>query len=215
MKSIGDSRDGMLTTGLAAAGGESAPAAGEPPSRLDQDLVVRFVSGDREAFAQIIDRYQRDLWWVVRRFFRGAFDQEEALQEVWLKLYRMRDRFDVNRASGFGPWLRQVARNRCIDLLKERGRSHEVPVGSDMEAPCEAPQLGSVHDGQIRDALRELLARLDAEQRRFFELCFVQELPHEEIAAALGVTVRQSKYLKKKLLARLLRSPLLRVAREE
>ena len=205
----------MLSTGLAATGGEPAPVAGAPAERLEQEMVVRFVSGDRDAFAQIIERYHRDLWWVVRRFFRGAFDQEEALQEVWLKLYRMRDHFDVNRASGFGPWLRQVARNRCIDMLKERGRSHEVPVGSDMDAACDAPQVASVRDSQIRRALGEQIARLDEEQRRFFDLCFVQELPHEEIGATMGITVRRSKYLKKKLLARLLRGPLLRVARED
>jgi RNA polymerase sigma factor (sigma-70 family) len=202
MEPIGDSRDSMLSS-----------VATARTSEVDLELIVRFVSGDREAFVEVFDRFHRDLHLVVRRFFRGAFDQEEALQEIWLKLYRMRDRFDINRSAGFGPWLRQVARNRCIDLLKERGRSHEIPV-AETEARCEASQLSSVHDAYTRRVLSDFLARLDGEQRRFFELCYVQELPHEEIAAALGISVRRSKYLKKKLLARLLRSSALRGARE-
>jgi RNA polymerase sigma-70 factor (ECF subfamily) len=178
---------------------------------IDQDLIVRFVSGDSAAFGEIFDRLHRDLHGLVRRFFRGAFDQEEAMQEVWLKLYRMRGRFDVSRSEEFVPWIRRVARNRCLDLLKARGRAHEVPVAElDAGARCPADQLAQVVDARVREALAALLARCDDESRRHFELCFVQELQHEQIAAELGITVRRSKYLKKRWLAQLMRSEALR-----
>ena len=48
------------------------------------------------------------------------------------------------------------------------------------------------------------------QERRVFELCFVQERPHEEVASLLGISSRRSKYLKKKLLLRLERDPELR-----
>lgn len=181
------------------------------PVRIAEELIVRFVAGDREAFAQIFDQLNRDLHGLVRRFFRGAFDQDEAMQEVWIKLYRMRGRFDVNRATEFVPWVRQVARNRCLDLLKARGRSHEIPVAEvDGGGSTAAPQLSRLEEARLRQVLGGILGRLDLEQRRFFELCFVQEQTHEEIAAALGISERRSKYLKKKLLQELLRSASLR-----
>jgi RNA polymerase sigma-70 factor (ECF subfamily) len=176
---------------------------------VGQELVVRFVAGDRDAFGAIFDRLHGDLHRLVRRFFRGAFDQEEALQEVWLKLYRMRDRFDVNRSEEFVPWSRQVARNCCIDLLKARGRSHEIPV-AETEATCEACQVTALAGRHARQVLAEFVARLDQEEQRFFDLCFVEELAHEEIAKTMDLSVRRSKYLKKKLLARMLRSGSLR-----
>lgn len=188
----------------------SPEATGTQPG-IAQELIVRFVAGDREAFAEIFDRLHRDLHGLVRRFFRGAFDQDEAMQEVWIKLYRMRGRFDVNRAAEFVPWVRQVARNRCLDLLKSRGRSHEVPVAEVEAGASTAPsQVTRVQEGRLRQAIERIIARLDEEQQRFFSLCFVEERSHEEIAAELGITERRSKYLKKKLLSELLRSATLR-----
>jgi len=172
---------------------------------LEPGLVVRFVAGDEEAFTKVFERLQGELFHLVRRFFFGAFDQEEALQECWLKLYRMRDRFDVNRSPEFIPWARQVARNRCLDMLKERGRGHEVPV-ADPEATFEARQIDELADRRMRHAIAEFKASLAAEESRVFQLCFVEERGHEEVAAAVGISVRRSKYLKKKLLARLARS---------
>jgi RNA polymerase sigma-70 factor (ECF subfamily) len=188
-----------------------APPGVTGAAAIEQRLIVRFVAGDREAFSEIFDRLHRDLHALVRRFFRGAFDQEEAMQEVWIKLYRMRGRFDVNRAGEFVPWIRQVARNRCLDLLKARGRSHEVPVAEmDLDASSAPRQLSELRDRQLRVAIQAIVSGLDAEQQRFFALCFVEEQSHEEIAAALGISERRSKYLKKKLLAELLRSAALR-----
>ena len=190
---------------------EPAVAATSERRTIEPELVVRFVAGDQEAFSSVFERLQTDLFHLVRRYFFGAFDQEEALQEVWLKLYRMRDRFDVNRSPEFIPWIRQVARNRCLDLLKERGRSHEVPV-ADTEQSCEPSQLEELADRRLQQALADFKAGLDAEEAQVFQLCFVEELAHEEVAAKAGISVRRSKYLKKKLLARLTRSARLRSA---
>ncbi len=176
---------------------------------LAQELVVRFVAGDRAAFGAVFDCLHGDLYRLVRRYFRGAFDQEEALQEVWLKLYRMRDRFDVSRHEEFVPWSRQVARNCCIDLLKARGRSHEIPV-AETEASCDASQVAAMAGQQARQALAAFVGGLSQQEQRFFGLCFVDELSHEEIARGMDISVRRSKYLKKKLLARMLRSGSLR-----
>jgi RNA polymerase sigma factor (sigma-70 family) len=188
---------------------EAGPDPAEAGIAISQELVTRFVAGDRQAFDQLFALLRQEVFRVVLRFFSSPFDQEEAFQEVWLQLHRMRGRFDVSRHAEFTGWARQVARNRCIDLLKARGRRPEIPV-EDTEVPSAPSQLSQLAGARVRAALDDVLARLDAEQRRFFELCFVEELPHEEIATRMSITVRRSKYLKKKLLARLLRNRTLR-----
>jgi len=179
---------------------------------ISRDLVIAYVSGDREAFQTIFERLKRDVYFQVRRFFRSPFDQEEAFQEVWLQLYRVRHRFNVDRHSEFSAWTRQVCRNRCLDLLKARGRRPEIPVER-TGAACDPPQHHQLARQQIRQAVGDVVARLEPPLREFFELCFVRELTHESIAVELAITVRRSKYLKKKLLARLVRSPALRRVR--
>ena len=180
---------------------------------FSQELVVRFVGGDREAFAAIFDTLKDTVFYQARRYFLRPFDQEEAFQEAWLQIYRQRARFDVNRHKELAGWVRQVARNRCLDLVRSRGRGRELPV-EEMDAPSEASQHQDLAGARLRQVLQEFVARLEPEQQRHFELCFVQELSHEEIALELSITVRRSKYLKKKTVARMLKSRALRRARE-
>lgn len=180
---------------------------------LELDLVVRFVAGERAAFNEVFERLKGPLFWQVQRFFKGAFDQEEALQEVWLKIYRMRGRFDVNSHEKFIPWARTVARNQCIDLLKARGRRLEIPA-EEVEPACAPDQETRLSGEHTRQVVGRFVALLGPEEQRFFELCFVEELPHEQIAAQLTITPRRSKYLKKKLLARMFKSAALLKARE-
>lgn len=181
---------------------------------LELDLVVRFVAGERAAFNEVFERLKGTLFWQVQRFFKGAFDQEEALQEVWLKIFRMRGRFDVNSHEKFIPWARTVARNQCIDLLKVRGRRLETPV-EQVDPGCAPDQEAHLSGKHTRQAVARFVALLGQEEQRFFGHCFIEELPHEQIAELLDITPRRSKYLKKKLLARMLKSAALLKAGEE
>ena len=83
-----------------------------------------------------------------------------------------------------------------------------------MEAPCEASQHQDLAGARMRAALEQFVSRLEPEQQRHFELCFVRELSHEEVAREMSITVRKSKYLKKKTVTRMLKSPALRRARD-
>jgi len=186
--------------------------AAVPAAEIDGRLIARYVAGDRDAFRQVFEELKREVWAVVRRYFRSAFDQEEAQQEVWIQLYRARDRFDLQRSTSFSGWVCQIARNRCVDLLRARARQAEIAV--DGLEPADAPgQLDALADRRFVEAVEAVVSELDPEQYRFFQLCFVQECSHEEISERLSITVRRSKYLKKKLLARLLDSRRLHAAR--
>jgi RNA polymerase sigma-70 factor (ECF subfamily) len=192
--------------------------AGKSKQRIPQDLIVRYVAGDRDAFQAIFDELSRDVFFVVRRLFHSPFDQEEAQQEVWLHLHRTRRQVDVNRPGEFIGWVKRVARNKTIDLLKARGRRPEVPVEDlgEIDSPgnepnqAPSPQHRALREGKVRAVIDSFVAKLDDEQRRFFALCFLEELSHPEIAERMPLTVRRSKYLKKTLLARLIALPGLR-----
>lgn len=179
---------------------------------VEQQLVVRFVAGERDAFAEVFALLRQDIFLMVRRFFSTPFEQEEAFQEVWIQLHRARSRFDVDRYDELVPWARQVARNRCRDLLRKRGRVREIPVEDPEGAPEQGQpeQLRAVARTRIRESLNQFAAGLGVEERRFFELCFVEEQGHVEVAAAMGITPRRSKYLKKKIVGRMMKNSALR-----
>ena len=133
-----------------------------------------------------------------------------------MHLHQARGRFDVNRQDEFVPWVRQVARNRCRDLLRKRGRVREIPVQEVEDCRGQRPdQPRAVVRARVRQALVAFAAGLTDQEQRFFQLCFVEERPHAEVAADMGISPRRSKYLKKKLVGRMMKNSALRRAQAE
>ncbi len=90
------------------------------PDTSDESLVRRSAGGDRDAFVQLVRRYEQSLAALIRYLVGGGHDAEEVLQETllqaWLGLPALRDPARVR------PWLLQVARNRCRDFARSPQR---------------------------------------------------------------------------------------------
>lgn len=180
--------------------------------------VVRFASGDRDAFLEVYRAYAGPLRRWVAKFFRSPFEQEEAVQEAWLTVHRMHHAYDVNKGE-LGPWLRTVTANRCRELLRARGRRPDASVPlEDVEGTLWLDAPGpedAVLRAKLREAVEKFAAGLDPQETAVLRQSLVDGQTHEQLAAALGVTVRQSKYLKLKLLQRAAADPVLRQLAEE
>jgi RNA polymerase sigma-70 factor (ECF subfamily) len=169
------------------------------------ELLVRFSRGQREAWAEVYALYAGRVRRWVHRFFRSAFEEEEAAQEVWLTVHRMQSQFDVNKGALAG-WLRALTANRCRELLRARGRRPDASVPIDdlddalwLDAPL--PDQAAI-DASLRRAVETFKTRLDAQENKVLQLAFGEGRTNEEVAEALGLTVRQAKYVKKKLVAK-------------
>lgn len=177
---------------------------------------VAFASGERAAFVEVYRAHAADVRRWVTRFFKRPFEQEEATQEVWLTVHRMAHRYDVNRE--LVPWLRVLTANRCRELLRARGRQPEASVPVEdaddagwLEHPAEVDPAWA---RQVREAVLAFRATLKDDEAKALDGLLVEERSHEELAQLLGATVRQSKYLKKKLLERAAADPALKALAE-
>jgi RNA polymerase sigma-70 factor (ECF subfamily) len=104
------------------------------------------------------------------------------MQEIFLQVWNAPDRFAHGRGS-LGAWLAVVARNRAIDLLRQRRPSD----------PCEDVILISgsnlaseIERSTIMEKVRGVLKGLPQEQQRSLDLAFFEGLTHSEIAARTG-----------------------------
>lgn len=184
---------------------------------VEREILARFRDGEGAAFAEVLHAYTGLVRHVARGFFRDAFRQEEAIQEVWLLAYQKREHLDLERLSEFEGWLRVLARRRCIDLVRQEARTHgrEAPAEPDAlegEAPVAADQDWQLARRELQAAVGEFQARLKPAWRAFFALCFVQGRDAAEAGRELGFGRVRSKYLKRALAARARRSPRLRRA---
>ncbi|MBX7098818.1 MAG: RNA polymerase sigma factor [Myxococcaceae bacterium] len=189
----------------------------------DQDvagssLAVRFASGERAGLSLAYDALAPQVRRWVRRFFQRPFEQEEAVQEVWLTAHRMQRQFDAGRAP-LGAWLRALTANKCRELLRAQGRRPRADVPLDDVENAAWLDAESPEDSAFRSRAAAVLTRfiegLPEEEAAVLKGALVEGQTHEELARALATSVRRSKYLKLKLLEKAARDPeLLALARE-
>jgi RNA polymerase sigma factor (sigma-70 family) len=88
-------------------------------------LVRRATSGDQEAWARLVERYNSMVWSIVRSFRLGGDGSYDAVQTVWLRLVESLHR--VRDPDAIGTWLATTARNVCLSELRRQGR-RALPV---------------------------------------------------------------------------------------
>jgi RNA polymerase sigma-70 factor (ECF subfamily) len=90
----------------------------------EADLISRWRTGDREAFAALIERYHRAVYGFLRARLAQASDADDMTQEVFLRFYESRTRFDT--AALVRPWLLGIARNLLREHVRDVRRRREV-----------------------------------------------------------------------------------------
>jgi RNA polymerase sigma-70 factor (ECF subfamily) len=157
----------------------------------DADLTRRVRLQDHDAFATLYQRHAGPVYSVARSVLRDEAVAEEVVHDVFLNLWRQPQSYDPSRGN-FQGWLLRVARNRSIDLLRQR---RDVPFptshgGDDGDAvdgmtwipdpdPDPADQAVSA---TTADAVRGALGTLPREHRILLELAYFGGLTQREIA---------------------------------
>ncbi|MBI3184913.1 MAG: sigma-70 family RNA polymerase sigma factor [Myxococcales bacterium] len=178
-------------------------------------LLRRFSLGEGTAFFAVYRAHAADVRQWASRFFSSPFEQEEAVQEIWLTVHRMSTRYQPE-AGELRPWLRALAANRCKELLRAKGRRPSASEELSEELPLDEP--GPEHEARrarAREAVTRFARSLPEHERMALSLSLVEERSHEEVALALGISVRRSKYLRRKVLARAAADPSIRQALAE
>ena len=93
----------------------------------DNDIIKLIRNGHVDAFAQLVQKYHKNLLTFIYRFVRDPHLSEDIGQEVFLDVYKSLPKFDSERGTPFSAWLYISARNRCISELRKRGKSECVP----------------------------------------------------------------------------------------
>ena len=140
----------------------------EPLDPTDEALVRSVLSGDRERFELLVERYQTRLVNYLYRMVRNLEEAHYLTQEVFIRVYQALDRYDSQYR--FSTWLFRVAQNAAIDVIRKR-RIQLVPLtrrsdeGSDATVDLELPDgqpsaLEALQGGLVREHAVELLAQL-------------------------------------------------------
>ncbi|HUW61387.1 MAG TPA: sigma-70 family RNA polymerase sigma factor [Candidatus Bathyarchaeia archaeon] len=165
----------------------------------DAVLVDRARSGDADAFAALVRRYERPLYAYARRMLRSADEAEDVFQETFLRVHLHLDRF--REGAPFRPWLYQIATNLCRDRQRWWRRRPQVSLdsarGGQPDAPTYADTLAAPDPGPDRlareaeaaERLENAVARLPVKQRAVFLMARYDGLSYDEISKILSIPV--------------------------
>ncbi len=181
----------------------------------DSELVQRTREGDREAFRELVERYQGKVAGLAMGMLRSREDALDVAQETFTKAYQSLDRFKGD--SGFYTWVYRIAVNLCIDHQRREGKIMPVPIEPGERGEAIALPLGDgpradqpfdrARDAEIARRLRVAISELTPEHRAVILLREVEGLSYEEISQVLqcpkGTVMSRLHYARRQLQARL------------
>lgn len=187
--------------------------------RADADLVRQAGEGDRDAFRELFERYQRRVLSVVMGMLHDRDAALDVTQETFIKAYRSIDRFKGE--ASFYTWIYRIAVNLAIDWQRrEWRRPMAAPTRSPSgdgpeedaidrigdETPGNDPFLAT-RDRQLRERVREAIEELTPDHKAVILLREVEGLSYDEISRAMqcsiGTVMSRLHYARKKLQKRL------------
>jgi len=148
----------------------------------DELLVRRSKGGDREAFGQLVARYQNSVYRVVRGVLTDPAECEDVAQEVFLKAYGSLAKF--RGEAGFFTWLYRIAVNEALRHRRRRAFSNADAL-QEVEAPP-GPEMPD-EDAPTLRTLEKLLRKLSDEFRAIVVLRDIEALSYQEIAETLEI----------------------------
>lgn len=157
----------------------------------DASLVAWAQHGDRDAFNQLAERYERQVYNVAFRMLGNSQLAEDITQETLLKAYRGIAGF---RGDNLRAWLLRIASNACNDLLRSRRGRQDVSLellieeSGDIWASSDpSPEQEALRRELGREIQRGLLT-LPREQRMVLILVDVEGMSYEEAAECSGIS---------------------------
>jgi len=156
-------------------------------SQEDWSLMQRVAAGDEAATAELYDRFGSLVFKVARQTLPSRAEAEDAVQEVFVRLWQTADRYDPRRAK-LVTWVMLIARRHLIDRLR-RSAVRPTPgtlEGDDVRGPESSADPGRQPQNFERNAhLMQRLKELPELQREVIERAYLQGYTLREISEQL------------------------------
>ena len=170
----------------------------------DEQLVELYRRGRTEAFNEVVQRYQRELFHFLVRFLGGRAAAEDVFQETFLQVHISIDSFDTSRR--FRPWLFTISANKARDYLRRSrggpaslsasiGAAGGAPASEDesqvafvdlMEADLPRPS-DEAQRQEIRHLVQKTVAQMPEHLREVLILAYFHRFAYKEVAEMLGI----------------------------
>ena len=158
----------------------------------DLKWVRKAKRGSHRAFEKLVLKYQKQIYFTVRKIVLDHDDANDIVQDTFVKTYQNLHRFDEQYP--FYPWLRRIALNTTLNHQAKVHRKRESASISAAEAldqiePETGNPLKEMMHHELQDKIIEAMEQLPLDQRIVFTLRTNEELSYQEIGAQLDISI--------------------------
>lgn len=172
-----------------------SPRENASESSLEDDkLVKKAIGGDESAYKQLVDKYQRALYFHILKMIKEKEQVEDLVQETFVKAFDNLNTYSTNYA--FSTWLYRIATNHTIDYLRKKKLktlSIDEPMKTkdgEMEMQLEDESAGTDRDiirKQRQKIVQKAIDNLPEKYRKVIEMRHMEEKSYKEIAKVLDL----------------------------
>lgn len=156
----------------------------------DLNLIKKTAAGEREAFNELVLKYQRPLYSLLYRMVSNHEDAADLLQKTFVKAFTGLPAFE--QRSAFKTWLYQIAINLAKNTYRDRLRNQHVPI-DDIVIRKNPHTLEGLITKENRQRMRLALYALPEKQRLTLLLRIQEDKKFEEIAAVMRCSIGTAK----------------------
>ena len=181
---------------LLAAGGD--PNSMSRDQRTDEQLLGDYRAGDKQSFAALVARYQRELFHFLVRFLGDRAAAEDVFQETFLQIHQSAEQFDPQRR--FRPWLFTIAANKARDLIRSQARRPTNPLQASinpgdeesgefidlMQSVENAPDQPMERE-ELQQSVHNTVMAMPEHLREILLLSYFHQFPYKQISDILEI----------------------------
>ncbi len=153
----------------------------------ERELIKASQTGDLDAFGQLVQRYQKKVYWIAYSLVGHAEDAQDLGQEAFLRVFKAIGRFKLQ--YNFYTWLYRIVVNLAIDHLRKRGKQQVVSVD---EFSTEPAMFGGperdMENSELRQRIADVLHCLPAKYKTVIVLRDIHGMSCEEISRIIHCT---------------------------
>lgn len=155
----------------------------------DIDLIKEFKSGNRNVFNEIVRKYEKRIYLVIKRMVNDHDDTNDIMQEVFIKAYNALDNF--REESTFFTWLYRIAVNLTINFLNKK-KIRQFVHYDDLIIPLISGEIKpdeKMEKEEKNEKIQKAINKLPKMQRLIFNMRYYDELSYEEISKILNKSI--------------------------
>ncbi len=149
-------------------------------------ILTKIAAGDRTAVEECLSRYGGLVWSIARKMLRNSDEAEDAVQEIFVDVWKNAGRFDETKASE-ATFIAMIARRRLIDKIRHSARRISADSLDDVLLEPFTRADKDVQTAIEAQQAAEAMRNLRPEQQQVLRLSIIQGMSHQEIADATGL----------------------------